>query len=334
MFFSKKPLLYIELLERQIRYIAVDSQSKSILETEEILFDTEIIHEGKLINPSLVENRLKALVTEKKWKNAKTSILLPDDFILIREEQVPSQLNEAEIKEYIDLHMNQLIRSPFKQTSFHFEVLEKQEAEQTILLILYPKEVIHQYKLLLETVGLNPIVADISSLSIYRAIREQEKVVVDDSRHILVLQMNRSSNLITVFNKGIPKFVRQSKPDYLTDSWELTEEGTWEWKGSEEAFEDSTNVMLDSLERFLEFYRYSVMNKEGSVTDIFLIGNFTNLKEIQDRLSKRFYIPINILSVHEPIKSAFLPLYGLSIKTEKNSNPPKIKQRKKKKVEN
>ena len=124
MLFQKKPLLYFEFLERRIRYLVMDAQSRTVLEKNEILFDTEILHEGRIINPSLLENRLNALVTEKKWKNAQAAILLPDDFVIVREEKIPAQLAPSEIKAYIALHMGQLIRSPFKETRFHFELLE------------------------------------------------------------------------------------------------------------------------------------------------------------------------------------------------------------------
>ena len=66
MLFQKKPLLYFEFLERRIRNLVMDAQSRTILEKNEILFDTEILHEGRIINQSLLENRLNALVTEKK----------------------------------------------------------------------------------------------------------------------------------------------------------------------------------------------------------------------------------------------------------------------------
>ena len=51
MLFQKKPLLYFEFLERRIRYLVMDAQSRTVLEKSEILFDTEILHEGRIINP-------------------------------------------------------------------------------------------------------------------------------------------------------------------------------------------------------------------------------------------------------------------------------------------
>ncbi|WP_373792681.1 hypothetical protein, partial [Jeotgalibaca porci] len=84
MLFKKKPNLYFEFLDTRIRYIAMDPQNKTVIAKAEIPFETKIINEGKIINASLIQNRLQALVAEKKWKNARASLLLPDDSVVIR----------------------------------------------------------------------------------------------------------------------------------------------------------------------------------------------------------------------------------------------------------
>lgn len=89
---------------------------------------------------------------------------------------------------YVALHMGQLIRSPFKETRFHFELLEASDMDQNILLMLYPQEVIFEYESLLEKVDLNPVLADISSLCLYRTIRQQDELEQTSDKHVMVLQ--------------------------------------------------------------------------------------------------------------------------------------------------
>ena len=325
MLFQKKPLLYFEFLERRIRYLVMDAQSRTILEKNEILFDTEILHEGRIINQSLLENRLNALVTEKKWKNAQASILLPDDFVIVREEKIPVQLAPSEIRAYIALHMGQLIRSPFKETRFHFELLEASDMDQNILLMLYPQEVIFEYESLLEKVDLNPVLADISSLCLYRNIRQQTDLEQTPDKHVMVLQWSPVDHTIMVFHRDLPKFSRHSRIARLVDLWEIGPEGEWIWKDDQESFEETITDMLDVLERLLEFYRYSVMNGHGGVTDIVLTGDFPYLEKVRDKLSQRFFLPIHLLQPSEEISSKFLPLYGLAMK-EKQVVQKKVKR--------
>ena len=328
MLFQKKPLLYFEFLERRIRYLVMDAQSRTILEQSEVLFDTEILHEGRIINPSLLENRLNALVTEKKWKNAQASILLPDDFVIVREEKIPVQLAPSEIRAYVALHMGQLIRSPFKETRFHFELLEVGDMEQTILLMLYPQEVIFQYESLLQKVTLNPVSADISSLCLYRTILQQNDLQQSPDEHVMVLQWSPVDHTIMVFHQNLPKFSRHSRLARLVDLWDVTKEGEWIWKDDQDSFEEAITDVLDVLERLLEFYRYSVMNGHGVVTDIFLTGDFPYLEKVREQLSQRFFLPIHILQASEEISSKFLPLYGLASK-EKHAVAPKKDAQKK-----
>ncbi|TNV68417.1 type IV pilus biogenesis protein PilM [Trichococcus shcherbakoviae] len=328
MLFQKKPLLYFEFLERRIRYLVMDAQSRTVLEQNEILFDTEILHEGRVINPSLLENRLNALVTEKKWKNAQVSILLPDDFVIVREEKIPAQLAPSEIKAYVALHMGQLIRSPFKETRFHFELLEVGDMEQTILLMLYPQEVIFQYESLLQKVTLNPVSADISSLCLYRTIVQKNDLQQSPDKHVMVLQWSPVDHTIMVFHQNLPKFSRHSRLARLVDLWDVTKEGEWIWKDDQDSFEEAITDALDVLERLLEFYRYSVMNGHGGVTDIFLTGDFPYLEKVKEQLSQRFFLPIHILQTSEEISSKFLPLYGLASKEKHAAAPQKAAQKK------
>ncbi|PTQ86006.1 type IV pilus assembly protein PilM [Trichococcus patagoniensis] len=328
MLFQKKTLLYFEFLERRIRYLVVDAQSYAILEKNDILFDTEILHEGRIINPSLLENRLNALVTERKWKNAQASILLPDDFVIVREEKVPIQLAPSEIRAYIALHMGQLIRSPFKETRFHFELLERDETEHNILLMLYPQEVILQYESVLQKVSLDPVVADISSLCLYRIIQQQNELQQNPEKHVMVLQWSPVDHAIMVFHRDLPKFSRQSRLARLVDLWDVTPEGEWIWKDDQDSFDEAITDTLDVLERLLEFYRYSVMNGEGGVTDIFLTGDFPDLEKVREQLSQRFFLPIHMLQVSEEISSKFLPLYGLALKEKNAAIPKKVAKKK------
>ncbi|WP_414838575.1 type IV pilus biogenesis protein PilM [Carnobacterium sp. TMP28] len=317
MLFKKQPLLYLEFLERRIRYLAIDAHSGKVLEKSEILFDNDILHEERIIDPALLENRLNALVTEKKWKNAQASILLPDNFVIVREEKVPIQLELSEIKAYVALHMGQSIRSPFKETRFHFEVLEVSDKEQTILLMLYPQEIILQYESLLQKVSLNPIVADISSLCLYRIIKQQGELQLAANKHVMVLQWSTVNNTIMIFNEDLPKLSRQSRLTRLIELWDVNSDGEPIWNEDYESLEEAIAETLDVLERLLEFYRYSVMNGESGVTDIYLTGDFPNLEKVKEQFSERFFQPIHILEVSNDITSKYLPLYGLAMKEEK-----------------
>ncbi|MGP6139282.1 type IV pilus biogenesis protein PilM [Jeotgalibaca sp. A127] len=316
MLFQKKVFLYFEFLESRIRYLALDAQSKKIIEKNELQFETEIIHEGRIINPSLIQNRLQALITEKKWKNAKTSILLPDALITIREEVIPGQLTGSEVKEYLTLHIGQSIRSPFKNTSFHHEVTSQIENEQTVLLLLYPTDTIKDFENILTEASLKPDVADISSLCLYRMMQQNGVIQLGEEEHTLVLQWSPTHTSMMVFNKHLPQFARHSRNPAVSELWSLSPEGKWAWKGDQDTLQMSIKENLDTIERFLEFYRYSVLDGTTGITQIVLAGNFPHFEELKKNMENRFFLPILTISRPEEIASKYLPLYGLSLKNK------------------
>lgn len=314
MLFKKKPNLYFEFLDTRIRYMAIDPQSQAIVAKAELPFETKIINEGKIINASLIQNRLQALIAEKKWKNARASVLLPDDSVVIREEIIPGQLTESEVKDYLNLHIGQSIRSPFKETSFHHEIVWQNETEQKVILMLYPTAIIRGFEDILTGANLDPLFADVSSLCLYRMIENNKVINLGENNHTLVFQWSPTHTTMMVFNQNLPRFVRNSRNPNFYDHWELTPQGDWSMKEEHAALQDQMKETLDVLERFLEFYRYSVLNGENGITEIVLAGDFSYLEEFKESMENRFYLPIHNIKQADEIESKYLPLYGLSMK--------------------
>lgn len=326
--FSKKTAVYLEFLEKSIRYLVVDSQKKEILEKDELILETAILKEGKLINESLLSTRLDALVKEKKWKRAPAHMLLPDDYVTIREEDIPCQLNYSEVKDYLDLHINQSIRLPFENPKVSFDIIEQTETSQRVFLLAYPHDLIDQFKEVLEKSGLKPVVADISSLSLYRLMMKQDGIPHNKEAHVLLLQWNPSDLGMTVFNNEIPQFNRHTRSPGLSQMWELNDNGDFRWQGTEEALDDTIEEQLNVLERFLEFYTYSVLDGEGSISDIVLSGTFPNQEKLKAELIDRFDLSVHTLELPESVTQGIAALYGLIMKEK--AKPKKMNKKTKK----
>lgn len=68
MFFQNKPLIYLQLYNQSLRYMAVHSKNHTVIEYDEIFFESNMIEDGEIFNQSLLETRLSALVQEKMEK--------------------------------------------------------------------------------------------------------------------------------------------------------------------------------------------------------------------------------------------------------------------------
>lgn len=331
MLFSSKPLLYLQLLDHSLRYLALDSKSQAVIDKDEIVFDTTILQDGKITNIPLLEARLDALVKEKKWKNAKTHILVLNDFVTVREETVPGQLTPSEVKDYLTLHINQSIRLPFEHPSFDFEIIEKNDDGQKVVIVAYPGEFVRQYQDILQNVSLKPVVADIAALCFYRLANKQDLINKDEDRHSLLLEWNPFDLSIMVFNQDNPKFNRHTRSARLADFWKVNQNGEWIWQNSEAELEAMLEDQLNGLERFLDFYRYSVLDGKGSVTDIILTGHYPNLSDLKTYLTERFTANVHLLDLPDTLGQQYGALHGLSLK-DKTSKPKKDKKTKVKKV--
>ena len=332
MLFQNKPLLYLQLLHQSMRYMDVQPKDHSIIECDEIFFENNILEDGEIVNPSLLETRLNALVQEKKWKKALTYILVLNDFVTVREVDVPIQLEENEISEYLDLHMNQSIRMPFDKPSYDYTIHGQNEAYHHLTLTAYPSEKVTAYQTILQRAGLKPEVADIAALSLYRVAKEQVLVPEEAAAHTMILQWNPGDVSITVFNQDRPTFNRHSQNDALMNAFRQTQSGEYIWTETDAELEMSNEDQLNALERFLDFYQYSVLSGEGSIDEIILTGYYPHLEDLRNRINERFSIDTQLLALPKGIKQSFGALYGLTLREKYNpkENIQKKKDRKRK----
>lgn len=331
MLFKTKPNLYLQLLDSSIRYMAVHPTSHTILDKNELLFEGPILEDGEISNPQLLEARLSALVQEKKWKNAKAMILVLDELVTVREIEVPNQLDETEIRDYLSIHMNETIRMPFENPSFEYVVTgENVETEvKTLTVIAYPGNRVRQYQDMLQKVSLKPDVADVAALSLYRVAHKQNLIQNDSDRHTMILQWNPTNVSYTVFNQELPTFKRHTQQPMLTQSFERTVSGEWLWQSSPAELEIHLEEQLNNLGRFLDFYRYSVLEGESSVSNIILTGEYPDLDDLKKRISDVLNLNVQILEMPRDVSHSYGALYGLTLRQQVKVKSQKKDKKKK-----
>ena len=187
-------------------------------------------------------------------------------------------------------------------------------------------------KEVLEKASLKPVVADISALSLYRLVASDASISKDSDDHLLLLQWNPTDYSMTVFKQDTPQFNRHTRSQRLADMWQIDEAGKFEWKGSEEGLEDVMDEQINMLERFLEFYQYTVMNGERSISHIVLCGYYPDLNQVKQSLEDRLTLPIHTLTLPEGIGETDAALLGLTLKTKEAKKVDKVKKVKKPKI--
>lgn len=312
----KKQVSFV-IKDQAIRYIVSTQPTiQGASEFGEVQIEPGIIEDGKVIKPEAFQTAVKALVAKKQWKKKQLLFCVPDSSVAMREQLVPKELSGDEIKSYLQMELNNSIRLPFTNPAIDFVVLGEENNQTKILLFAYPDDRIASYMEAFEKAGLKPIVADLTSLSLYRFYEEIDKA--NDKDHLLSVQWNMDSVILTAFHNKTPLFTRHVKTFLEGELWKWDEtKQEHSWTGKLEDINESIEQQLITLDRFIDFYQYSVRNGMDEISKILLTGDYPFLNRVKDQLKTRYNLEIETLDnagqqYDFPVK--FLEVVGLSIK--------------------
>lgn len=246
-----------------------------------------IIREGKIIDHETLQLLLEECIEDWGIQKRKIRFLVPDPFIVIRKIKIPEDLVEDEIKGYLYLELGSTIHLPFENPVFDFHYIGEKDGKKEILLFAAPEQVVHEYNQVLEDCNLDPIVADISPLSIYRLYAKLQQP--EGEVHEMVVQFDLQMVNISIFHNHKPVFMRHLTMDLDYDLWEFSKEANEiKWTGEPEEVTRQLEDMYNEIERVLNFYRFSVLQGKGGVTKILLSGDHPQYSSIYERFKGRF----------------------------------------------
>jgi type IV pilus assembly protein PilM len=316
MFKKQSKQVYIIIQENVLRYAAGEPAGFRNGNTYGSLeMPQGTIRNGKLESAEQFIKVVRKVVEENNWRGRNLLFTLPDQAVTLRQHQVPSQLKREEIKPFLYTELQHTIQLPFEDPVLDFELLAEGEEEHTILLVAYPGKRVDAFQQAFKEAGLQPITADLASLSLYRLYTKQYEET--DADHLLLLQWNHSGLILTAFHQDMPLFIRQSQSSFGN----LQEHMEQDLFYTEET--DRANAYLQEqlteIERFMDFYRYSVMNGESGITKLLVSGDYEQLSEVIDELRQRLQIETVTFQreLMEELPLAYADVLGLSMKGDK-----------------
>lgn len=312
--------------KKQISFVIKDQVIRYIVSTQptiggaaefgETILEPGIIEDGKIIKPEAFQKAIKELVTAKQWKRKQLFFCVPDSSVSMREQLVPKELSKEEIKSYLYMELNSSIRLPFANPVIDFVILGEEEEQTKILLFAYPSDRIAGYTEAFGQAGLKPVVADLASLSLYRFYEAVHMATEND--HLLSVQWNMDAVTLTAFHENIPLFTRHVKTYLDPKLWKWDESDMeHKWTGKELEIDQSIEQLLVTLDRFIDFYQYSVRNGMDEISKILLTGDYPYLSRVENQLSSRYNLEVDTLSYLEErygFPTKFSEVVGLSIK--------------------
>ncbi|WP_106496919.1 type IV pilus biogenesis protein PilM [Lentibacillus sp. Marseille-P4043] len=288
------------ITNHSLRYTFHKNASSSGLVTYgEVELPNGTIKDGTIANKSAFLEAVNLLVHQQKWKRKKLYFSLPDDTVVVRKLQIPAALSKEEAMGYVNTQIGNSLYLPFANPALAIEFLDNDRENREILLFAYPKEKITAFVAIFEEVGLKPVVADLTSLAVYRYYYLHQP---DEKEHILLIHWDRDALVLTVFQQHKAIFTRHMKIEMVETP-------------SEDKAMDTINEYITEINRIIDFYQYSITKGEERINKLLLSGDFPFLSAVQTALMNTVTIPIHYFQ-NEELPKKYIDVLGLALKQD------------------
>lgn len=327
-FGKSKRVVNIVLDDNVIRIIENDGNDLSSIKiTTEKLLPEKMIENGRIVDEILFFEFLKDIVRELGLKGRQVRFNVPHELIILRELDIPKDIQAGDLKSYITMEIGHTIHFPFKSPVFDIYNMSKVETKNKVTVIAAPEEEIMKYTTIFEDVKLVPVAIDAQPLGIYRYFYHTERAISSDNVY-LFLELNLTSTNISIFHQNYLEFVRYQSLNIPIQEWQPTEQGEflqWQFTGDETRLSGEVDDQINEIDRLMNFYRFSIHQGERSITNIILLGDYPDLQDVKQRLQYRYDLPITILTGtslagtspdSNQLNQSFIPALGLALKGE------------------
>ncbi len=178
--------------------------------------------------------------------------------------------------------------------------------ECEIMLVAAPLDMIEAYASLLEAVGLKPASIEIKALSLLRVVERLRPL--DPTSTFMSVDITSTYADISIYHNGALRITR-NKPMKISsekagnaDAWESFD------------FQNACQDLASEIERFINFYRYSLHHREQEIESMVVSGDQGNLLAVVRYLNERFPFEVQALrlELNPPLQDGTIPASGFA----------------------
>ncbi len=193
--FFKKQVLGLDISDYSIEVISLGGsiQSPRLLAMGRKVLKPGIIEDGLILNEEKLETALKELIENPKFGKIKTNKIifaLPESRSYIHIFKLPEKLIKKEIPELVKSQASQTFPHPLEEL-----YLDYQEENNEVLLIGVPQKIVNDYLEVFRNCNLRPVVLEIESLSLGRAL------IPDEEKLVLIADIGARTTNLNVFDQ-------------------------------------------------------------------------------------------------------------------------------------
>ncbi|HLS67104.1 MAG TPA: pilus assembly protein PilM [Pseudogracilibacillus sp.] len=316
-FGKSKRIVNIVINDYVIRAIESNNGLSSIHAVYEKPLPINTIENGKIVDEIGFFEFIQEIVAEWGIKNRNVRFYAPEPLVIMRDIDIPENVAEDEVKQYITMEIGNTIHFPFTNPVFDLYDVENKRGKITVLAA--PEEEIIKYTEVFVDAKLQPIAVDIQPLGIYRYFLHTKGLPKRDEAYMF-LELSLTSLSMSIFHQHKLEFLRYQPLSISANDWQPqeSEQLTWTYTGDESRLETDINDQLNEIERVMNFYRFSLHQGARTITNIVLLGDYPKLQQLQSYIDERYDVKTTMLHIIENdiqhINTSFIPALGLALK--------------------
>lgn len=263
--------------KQSIRYAyRKSSMQDAEMECAEVMLPEGTMKQGAIHDMALFQETVSRIVKKNRWKRKKLAFCLVDDTVYMHEATIPGEVTAEEALAYIETQAGYGIDLPFEDPAIAVDVLHSTAKQTRVRVYAYPKPRIDAFREAFTAAGLVPIMADMTSLSVYRYY---EQSVTKPWKHTLLVHWNRDGLYVTAFDRNKAAFNRHILLDMPN---------TVRFDNAADAIADA----VAEIGRTVDYYHESVIKGRARIEGLIVSGDFPYLYEVKRMLNEALDVPV------------------------------------------
>lgn len=260
------------------------------------------VRDGQVINQQVVADAIRELWSHAKFSHKNAVLGVANQRVIVRQLDMPN-MPTTELKKALPFHVQEFLPIAVEDAVLDFHPVERvtNDSQDQIrgLLVAVSTEVVLAHVNAAEAAGLQPIMVDLSSFAVLRALGDSTDA--DDTVEVLIEIGSSVTNLV-IHQAGVPRFVRilmmggQHVTDHVSERMgipyaeaeELKQRIGLEAPGPQDkvagrVLEGAVSPFVDEIRGSIDFY--NAANPERRVQRVVLSGGGSILKGLAQRLA-------------------------------------------------
>ncbi|KRE93174.1 hypothetical protein ASG89_06625 [Paenibacillus sp. Soil766] len=185
-----------------------------------------------------------------------------------------------------------------------FEDFQEEESKEAIamqcdvMLVAAPKEIMDQYLEVLDSAGIKLTSIEIKALSLLRLQQSTSLTKLQDT--FMIVDLNETAGDLSIFHGEELKITRSiplifaAKSQGNIDVKASADHLFSEFMDGDADFRSHCNDLAHELERLMNFYRYTLNNRNQEFAGVVISGDLKRMSEIVTFLTERLPIPVQM----------------------------------------